>query len=130
MKKVLFLLLILLINFNINAAEYIYNDSRKLKQVTYDNGTVVSYEYDADGNITSVTPTGTSSGGDTGGGDTGGGDTGGGTTPDPTPAPTPSPTEPAKKESSGGALGMFLSFFSVSLLALRLRLKVKNNKHF
>jgi YD repeat-containing protein len=73
----LFLIILIFFSCNSFAVTYKYDDSNKLQQVTYDNGTVVSYEYDADGNLLKVTPTESSSGGgDTGGGtDTGGGDT-------------------------------------------------------
>ena len=58
------------------AATYKYDDSNKLQQVTYDNGTVVSYEYDSDGNITKISPTESTTAGDTDGGtDNDGGNT-------------------------------------------------------
>lgn len=52
---------ILTFSLEIHTNEYEYDGTNRLKQVTYDNGIVVSYEYDADGNITQVSPTESSS---------------------------------------------------------------------
>jgi YD repeat-containing protein len=117
MKKNITLLALLCLSFDTYAATYKYDDSNKLQQVTYDNGTVVSYEYDADGNLTKVNPAESSSGSET---DNEG--TGGGTTPTPTPTPETPKTE--SKKSSGGVLGLFSLLFAAGLIALRSRFKV------
>jgi YD repeat-containing protein len=103
------------------ATEYTYAESNRLTQVTYDNGTVVSYEYDADGNLIKVSPTESASGGgDTGGGtDNGGGDT------DSADNGTPETPEPEKKESGGGAFGWLTLLLIAGLFTLRSRARAK-----
>lgn len=101
---------------NATSKEYKYDSSNKLQQVTYDNGTVVSYEYDADGNITNVSPTESATEDDnTGGGtDSGDTDTGG----------TENTTETAKEESDDGggcfiATAAYGSYFMPKVKVLR-----------
>lgn len=107
----LFLIILIFFSCNSFAVTYKYDDSKKLQQVTYDNGTVVSYRYDDDGNLTKVTPTESSSGG----GDTGGGtDTGG----------TDIIPEPPKAESDDGggcfiATAAYGSYFMPKVKVLR-----------
>jgi len=118
--NVLFFLGILFSCSIVEAVSYKYNDSNKLQQVTYDNGTVVSYEYDADGNLTKVSPTESVSDGD----DTDAGTDNGGTDTGDTDNSTPETPEPAKSDS-GGAFGLAFLFFTASLIALRSRFKAK-----
>jgi len=106
----------LITSFNTVAVDYQYDKTNRISQATYKDGIVVSYEYDADGNLTKVSPTESSSGGgtDNGGTDTGGTDNG-----------TPETPEPAKQESGGGAFGWLTLLLTASFFALRSRGKVK-----
>jgi|GEM_PF-3911496 len=118
------ILTLILMFFSVNtlAITYKYNNTNKLEQVTYDNGTVISYEYDADGNITEVSPTeSTYNEGDSGNG-TDSGDTSS------TNNGTPDTAEPVEKESGGGALGLFTLMFTSGLIAIRSCFKVKLNR--
>lgn len=99
------LLILLFSSFYSTATIYRYDDSNKLQQVTYDNGMVVSYEYDTNGNLVKVTPTVSTSGKDDGT-DNGSDD-------------TPATPEPEKKSSSGGAFSLAFLFFAGSLIATR-----------
>lgn len=111
MKKII--LLALLFSVNSFAISYTYDETNRIKQVTYDNGTVVSYEYDADGNLTKTSPT---DGGETGGGTggTGGGSTGGST------GETGGATE--SSDDGGGcfiATAAYGSYFAPKVMVLR-----------
>jgi len=107
--KFLSFIILLFVSFNALSVEYKYDDSNKLQQVNYDNGTVVSYAYDSDGNITKVSPTESSSGGDTGGGTDNGGTDGGNTDNGKPDAP-----EPEKKKSGGSFdFGLFALLLSL-----------------
>ncbi len=114
-----FILAFIFINFNAFAVDYKYDNSNRITEASYKDGTVVSYTYDQNGNLLSITPNESSSGGDdSGGSDSGGGDTGGtGTT-------TPETPEPTNKESSGGALGWLTLLLTSGFIAFRSRAKV------
>jgi YD repeat-containing protein len=109
MRKIIYLSFILSFSFSCFSATYKYDDSNKLQQVTYDNVTVVSYEYDADGNLLKVTPTESSFGG----GDIGVGTDNGGT--DNETSETPEP----EKKKSGGSFGFGLFFLVLSFSFFR-----------
>lgn len=126
-KKIMFLLVF--ISLNAIAVDYKYDNAKRITEATYKDGTVVSYTYDQNGNLLSVTPNENSSGGGTGGGDTGGGNTGDGGT------PQPEIPEPVKQDSSGGTFGMFSLLLAACLIVLRLPLKLrfkanKGNRQF
>jgi len=58
MKKYFLLtLLILLCSYRSHATTYNYDNAKRIQQVTYDNGGVISYEYDTNGNLIKVSPT-------------------------------------------------------------------------
>lgn len=114
-----YLLILLLISFYSTAITYKYDSANRVTEATYKDGTVVSYTFDQNGNLLSITPNGSSSGGDDSGGSDTGGDTGGTDTP---PSETPAPTN---NESSGGALGGLTFLIASILFAIRARVKVK-----
>lgn len=120
LRLLVYILFSCLISFNLTAAEYKYDTNNRITEATYKDGTVVSYTYDKNGNLLSITPTESSSDGDdSGGSDTGSGDTGG------TDNTTPVTPEPQKQESSGGAFG-WLNLLSISaFITIRSRGRVK-----
>lgn len=129
-----FLVFLFLISFNVFAVDYKYDDAKRITEATYKDGTVVSYTYDQNGNLLSVTPNENSSGGGTGGGDTGGGGTGGGNTGG-GGTPQPEIPEPVKQDSSGGTFGVFSLLLIAGLIVLRFPLKPrfkvnKGNRQF
>ncbi|WP_394192925.1 CFI-box-CTERM domain-containing protein [Pseudoalteromonas atlantica] len=75
-SKSIIIVLFVCFNFNSYAVTYKYDISKRIAEATYKDGTVVSYTYDKNGNLLSVTPNESSSGDD----DSGGSDTGGGGT--------------------------------------------------
>ncbi|MEI5639456.1 MULTISPECIES: RHS repeat domain-containing protein [unclassified Pseudoalteromonas] len=117
--KVMSVFLILLM-FPSFAATYKYDNNNRITEATYKDGTVVSYSYDKNGNLLSVTPTESSSGGDDSGeSDTGSGDTGG------TDSTTPVTPEPQKQESSGGAFGWLNLLLILAFIVIRTRDRVR-----
>ena len=68
--------ILILISFNSIAVDYKYDNAKRITEAAYKDGTVVSYTYDQNGNLLSMTPSESpSDGGDSGGSDTGGGET-------------------------------------------------------
>ncbi|WP_435275915.1 immunoglobulin-like domain-containing protein [Psychrobium sp. nBUS_13] len=55
MKYLFFLLFFSVFSTHLFASDYTYDSLSRLTQVTYDNGTSISYQYDAAGNLLSVT---------------------------------------------------------------------------
>lgn len=118
--KNLFLIFFFLYSSSLFGVDYKYDNANRMIEASYKDGTVVSYTYDQNGNLLSITPNESSSGGDdSSGSDTGGGDTAG------TDTNTPETPEPTKNESSGGALGWLTLLFSSCFVALRSRAKLK-----
>jgi len=63
--NILIVCFFLFFSLNVNAVGYEYDNENRIKQATYADGTVVSYEYDTDGNITKISPTESASSNDT-----------------------------------------------------------------
>ena len=106
--------------FSTVAVDYKYDNTKRITEAAYKDGTTVSYTYDQNGNLLSMTPNESSSDGDdSGGSDTGGDDTGG------TDTTAPETPAPAKNESGGGALGWLTLLLTTGFIALRSRAKVK-----
>lgn len=120
MKNYILLIVGVLCTCSVGAIDYKYDNAKRITEAAYKDGTVVSYTYDQDGNLLSITPNESSSGDDdSGGSDTGSGDTG------VTDTTAPEASEPTNKESSGGAFGWLTLLFTSGFIALRTRAKVK-----
>ncbi|WP_181902268.1 GlyGly-CTERM sorting domain-containing protein [Thalassotalea euphylliae] len=119
MNKLILCKAILLLSFNTFAVDYKYDNANRITEAAYKDGTVVSYTYDKNGNLLTVTPNKSSSGGqDTGGSNTGGSNTGNTNT-----AP-PETIEPAKQESSGGSFGWITLIIASVLVVIRRKVVV------
>ncbi|QTL37572.1 RHS repeat domain-containing protein [Pseudoalteromonas viridis] len=113
-NKYITIILFVCFNFDSYAVTYKYDNANRITEATYKDGTVVSYTYDKNGNLLSITPTESSSGGD--GSDTGSGDTeGAGSTTQVTPEP--------EKSVDGGkcfiATAAYGSYFDPKVRVLR-----------
>lgn len=51
-----YFIILILLSFNVLAIEYKYDSANRISQATYKDGTVVSYSYDQNGNLLTVTP--------------------------------------------------------------------------
>ncbi|MFU2511209.1 RHS repeat domain-containing protein [Pseudoalteromonas sp. ASV78] len=115
MLKVI-LVLLFFYCFSAFAVDYKYDSTKRITEATYKDGTVVSYAYDQNGNLLSMTPSESPSDG---------GDSDGGTDGDNTDNQIPDTAEPAKKESGGGTFGWLTLLLATGIIALRSGFKTK-----
>lgn len=105
-------LFVILFSFTVVALDYKYDNANRISEASYNNGTVVSYIYDKDGNLLSVSPTESSTDDDGGSDDADSDNT------------DNNSSEPATSGSSGG-IGWLLLMLTASVIALRARFRAK-----
>lgn len=104
MKYLYIIITILLTSFNTVAVDYKYDNAKRITEASYKDGPVVSYTYDQNGNLLSITPSESSSDG---------GDSDGGTDNE-----IPDTAKPTKKESGGGVFGWLTLLLATGIIAI------------
>lgn len=107
-----YIFIAIILSFKTYAVDYKYDNAKRITEAAYKDGTVVSYTYDKNGNLLSVSPTKSSTDDDRGSDDTNSDNT------------DNTSSKPAKS-GSGGGVGWFLLMLTASVMVLRARFRAK-----